>query len=271
VPLTVPSFVFVADADGRAQLFRFQNDSVVQLTRNDANNTEPRSAAGYVVFTSDRDGNPEVYLANPDLTVVHRVTNNAANDEQPALSPHGDAIAFESNRSGIARIWVVPAPALTDTGTVTPVPLVTGSPDYTPETSPVWSPDGSRIAFTSTRAGVSQVFVVAAGGGSAEQVTHEAGGAFSPAWSGDGTGIVFVSGTGTSSLRQVNVSTGATTDLAADSLGVGSPSCTTAVCLIETDPGGDGGSVIALSPASREQKIVFHRTSHERQPAVLVQ
>jgi Tol biopolymer transport system component len=64
------------------------------------------------------------------------------------------------------------------------------------DTDPNWSPDGTRIAFTSFRAGggVADVFVMDADGGNQVQLTFSLGyGDFSPTWSPDGAKIAFTS------------------------------------------------------------------------------
>lgn len=57
--------------------------------------------------------------------------------------------------------------------------------------SPTWSPDGSKIAFVSTRNGKPQIFVLSKTGGEAKQVTHCKNGATSPVWSPCGKKIAF--------------------------------------------------------------------------------
>lgn len=59
---------------------------------------------------------------------------------------------------------------------------------------PCWSPDGSRVVFTSNRAGVGQeLFWVSAEGGKAEALTSLGKWADSPAFSPDGQRIAFIS------------------------------------------------------------------------------
>ena len=59
--------------------------------------------------------------------------------------------------------------------------------------SPVWSPDGTRLAFVSTRAGNSDVFVAGADGSGARAVTGDPGEDLSPAWSPDGRRLAYIS------------------------------------------------------------------------------
>src|SRR5215470_7062777 len=127
---TIPTFVYVADTAGYPSLIRFRNDSAVVLTVG-SKNTEPKSAAGRLVFTSERDGLPQVYISDLDVTTPHRVLATLSFDRTPALS---------------------------QVGYDTSVALATGSADFTPEDAPAWSPTGGKIVFTSVASGTSQIY-----------------------------------------------------------------------------------------------------------------
>ncbi|KKL25814.1 hypothetical protein LCGC14_2401530 [marine sediment metagenome] len=47
---------------------------------------------GKIAFASDRDGNNDIYVMSADGTNQVNLTNNAANDWEPAFSPDGSKI-----------------------------------------------------------------------------------------------------------------------------------------------------------------------------------
>jgi Tol biopolymer transport system component len=59
--------------------------------------------------------------------------------------------------------------------------------------SPAWSPDGSQLAFVSTRDGNSEVYILHAGGSQPERLTDDPATDTDPAWSPDGKTIAFTS------------------------------------------------------------------------------
>lgn len=267
-----PEFIFTADAGGRAQLYIFAGDSARPFVTGAGNYMEASSAAGRVAFSTDRDGNAEIYITDIAASRQRRVTDDPAADGEPALDPAGERVAFVRNRSGTPRIWVAPAPALDAGGAggrEIAEPLETGSGSLVPELSPAWNPDGARIAFVSARSGISQVYVVSAGGGEAVQWTHEAGGAFAPAWSDDGESIIYAAAGGAGVLRRVRAD-GVASDVASDSLGVGEPTCARGVCVAVTGApgGGDGGGIVVVTQDGRRARVVFDRSARERDPAM---
>jgi TolB protein len=62
-----------------------------------------------LLFSSQRDGNVEIYVMNVDGSNQTRLTNNAARDEQPAWSPDGTRIVFSSRRSGRPQLYIMNA------------------------------------------------------------------------------------------------------------------------------------------------------------------
>src|SRR6059036_42406 len=53
----------------------------------------PLRANGKIAFTSDRDGNQEIYLMNPDGTNQTRLTSNSIVDDHAMWSPDGTKLA----------------------------------------------------------------------------------------------------------------------------------------------------------------------------------
>jgi eukaryotic-like serine/threonine-protein kinase len=97
-------------------------------------------------------------------------------------------IVFVSNRDGNNEIYVMEADGSRQT-------RLTKSPGD--DWSPAWSPDGERIAFTSTRrarmAGVHNIFVMDADGSNVQQLTRNQAWDEYAAWSPDGRQIAFTS------------------------------------------------------------------------------
>ncbi len=263
-PLAALVFVSTNDA-GHAQLYSLDAETGVAtpLTATSSNETDPHSAAGKLAFTSDRDGNREIYLAANDGSAPLRLTTNAAADFEPALAPDGARVAFTSDRTGQARIY------LTDDTGANVAALATGSTASVPEQAAAWSPDGLTIAFTSVRTGTSQVFVVPASGGTAVQVTHEAGGAFLPTWSADGAAIVYTPGVG-SVLRQVTVADGSVASLPLEPGGVGEAACNDTYCVATLAPLSDTASLVGYTLPDHCRRVLPGRQSNDRQPAFLV-
>jgi TolB protein len=170
-----------------------------------------------ILFTSNRDGNPEIYVMNRDGTNMRRLTSNPAIDVTPTWSPSGNQIAWVSDRTGQPHIYVMNADgtgqrqlineycdrptwssgqfneiayaartgpgydiklySFTKGGEVTKLTDGIGSNE-----SPAFSPNGRHIAFTSTRSGKTQVWTIDRDGNNLRQITREGNNKF-PNWS----------------------------------------------------------------------------------------
>lgn len=76
---------------------------------------------------------------------------------------------------------------------------LTANPGWDAE--PAWSPDGSKIAFTSARDGNLEIYVMNADGSAPMRLTSDPAADYGPAWSPDGTRIAFGSNRGDGSPR----------------------------------------------------------------------
>ncbi len=127
-----------------------------------------------IAFQTDRDGNDEIYVMNPDGTGPTRLTNDAATDQTPAWSPDGTKIAFETNRDGNTEIYVINADG---TG------LMILTNDAATDATPAWSPDGTKLAFSTNRNGNFEIYVMNADGTGPINLSNNAASDFEPAWS----------------------------------------------------------------------------------------
>ena len=133
-------------------------------------------AQAQIAFSSNRDGNFEIYVMDDDGGNLRRLTNHPDRDFSPSWSPDGKRIAFSSYRAGnwgTLEIYVMDA----DGGNQRRL-----TKNLHPDGSPSWSPDGERIVFDSSRDGNSEIYVMDANGGNQRRRTKHGGHDLNPAW-----------------------------------------------------------------------------------------
>jgi Tol biopolymer transport system component len=177
-------------------------------------------AGGTIVFTSDRDGDYEIYAVNPDGTGLTQLTDNGFENSSPIPSPDGKLIAFYSGEEettlmrsdgsgrhslkGCSTVraggWSPDSSrlvcevgyggeglAIADaaTGRVTPL---TQTGEYAS-----WSPDGRTVAFVDRE----RLWAVPAAGGPRRRIgNRKIDEGTTPSWSPDSQRLVYVGSAG---------------------------------------------------------------------------
>lgn len=133
-----------------------------------------------VYFSSRQSGTFEIYAVPVSGGNSKKLTNGIGSLYAPELSPNGEWIVFAKQGGGL---WLMRPDGKN------PRPLTDRD-----DIDPTWSPDGSMIAFASSRAGDRQLFVMNADGTNIRQVTYLDNMGGRSTWSPDGTRLAFYRG-----------------------------------------------------------------------------
>ena len=185
---------FRSNRTGNDEIFKMTaaGGSPVNLTNNSAADQAPDWSpdGSEIAFQRVIGGsNTDVYRMNSDgqgqLDLTPTPTANI--DSQPTWSPDGNTVAFQSNRDGDFEIFTVARIAPPATPTVTPPSPVQRTTNTASDREPSYSPDGSRLTFTSDRDGNDEIYTATATGGSPQRITTQSAADTLPTWQGDKT------------------------------------------------------------------------------------
>ncbi|MFC1538447.1 T9SS type A sorting domain-containing protein [Candidatus Latescibacterota bacterium] len=166
--------------------------TIVAVTTFVSGYEQAQSSENKILFSTDRDGNREIYMMDMDGSNQVNLTNSPGDDRWPDWSHDGSKIVFtykeefqigktqreflsimDSDGSNQTRVCEV------DYGTWFTI-----------------SPDDSKIAFVSDRDGDTEIYIMDIDGTNQERLTNSDGYDVYPSWSPDGTEILFSSSRG---------------------------------------------------------------------------
>jgi Tol biopolymer transport system component len=179
--------IYIMDVNG---------SNVHRLTNDGADEDGPRwSPNGKLIAYSRKQyisaqgfiENPDwnIFIMNADGSKPVQLTNDLANELEPAWSPDSAKIAFVSDSNGKnADVYVMNA----DGSNITQL-----TNDSSNEFGPSWSPDGTQIIFNSDHNGNVQLFIMNIDGSNLIQLTTDTSNSAYGTWSPDGKRIIFES------------------------------------------------------------------------------
>ena len=154
-----------------------------------------------IAFSSNRDGNNEIYVMNPDGSGQMRLTNDPGSDLHPSFTADESAITFSSTRDGNAEIYLM------NSDGSNPTRLTNNAAS---DTQPSFSRDGLRIVFISNRDGNDEIYIINADGTNQRRLTNNSVVDSDPSFSPAGTRILFerLDGIGNRDIYTMNAADG---------------------------------------------------------------
>jgi uncharacterized delta-60 repeat protein len=137
---------------------------------------------GYQIVMMEADGSNQTLLSG-----TH------GDDTDPAWSSDGTRIAFTRTPYPMGPPPFPPPTSYILVLQVAGLHQALPAPSPTLDSDPSWSPDDTRIAYTSRNEGYDQIYVMDANGSNLGNLTNNPEGDLHPAWSPDGARIAFTS------------------------------------------------------------------------------
>ncbi len=184
------SLVFASNRDGYWDIYRLDlvTGQIWQITNTPAYDGAPTWSPdmAWIAYETYLDGHLEIAVQSMTDSSQAPVllTDDGGSNHSPAWDPNGRLIAYVSDSTGNSDIWIADLNKTHDRLTD-----LTNTPEGS-ENHPVWSPDGSHLAWSSTIASSGYDGIYVWDAAKPAQPAIWIGDGDWPAWNADGTAIV---------------------------------------------------------------------------------
>lgn len=177
-----------------APIFSVQSEGLPQLTKivggGEFKQRPSWSPDGkFVCFARYEGSKIQLLLKHLETKQERRLTNRDTPEYDASWAPDGKRLVFcaiaQSPGQGNLELCTVGVDDLTSRH------LIGDSGKLSHEESPAWSPDGKRIAFTSTREGNQEIYLIDADGQNLKRITQDPGLDAHPTWTPNGKQLLF--------------------------------------------------------------------------------
>lgn len=206
MPLVLTPVTLLLQSDGNLYTIPFYGSEKRYLTSDATGPDNGYELASWspdgsrIVYSKKQGANAYIWTMNADGSDQRQLTFGSLDGTYASFSPDEKSILFTSNETGNPELWLInvdgtdPHPITHTTGDE----ITQNGKDIRWSTEGSFSPDGTKIAYSSTDSGHAEIWVVNTDGTNRQQLTFadhpNAPDANNPIWSPEGDKIAFFGG-----------------------------------------------------------------------------